>query len=213
MQPDHTYAGLEIRMRDPLAEFLGSVPEGHIFRYRPEDLIPLTGHLCPTVTGAFLAARAGVMALYGTEPGMRGEILVDIPGGITDGSNGPITQVLTFITGAAAENGFGGLAGRYRRRGLLRFHPDELQPWTFFFSRMDSLDSIRVKVDMSPVPPDPEMGAEMQKVLGDPGASRTAFQTSWAARVRKLFEYERDNPGTIARAEPVKSSAGVKSQK
>ncbi len=209
MPPDRENSGLEIRMRDPLAEFLGSVPEGHLFRYRLEDLIPLTGHLCPTVTGAFLAARCGISALYGEEPGLRGEILIDIPGTVTDGSNGPITQVFTFLTGAAAENGFGGLSGHYRRRGLLRFHPDDLRPWTFMFSRADIHSAYKVSVDLSRVPPDPEMGVQLQSVMGHPGADRTLFQKLWNLRILKLVELEREVPGSIARAERVTLNAGA----
>lgn len=201
MPPDLSGTAFEIRMRDPLAELLGSVPEGYVFSYRLEDMVPMTGHLCPTVTGAYLAAWAAIRKLYGDEPGRRGEVVIDIPGAVTDGSNGPISQVFTFITGGAAENGFGGLGGRFRRRGLLRFHPDDLKPWTFYFSRTDTGASVVVTADLGRVPPDPELGVHLQSALGDGTADRTAFQRLWNERVRKLVRQEWDEPGSIVRAE------------
>ncbi len=195
-------SALRVRMRDPLAEFLGSVPAGNVIDYSLDGLVPLTGHLCPTVTGAFLAARAGVAALYPDGVGVRGEISVDVMGGVTDGSNGPISQVLTYVTGAAAENGFAGLGGKYRRRGLLHFHPDTLKPWQFVFRRLDNGTGVVVSVRLDRVPLSPEMGTMMHGAMeGDPG-SLPRFQELWRQRIDEIVRRELSEPGSIAGIEP-----------
>ncbi len=60
--PEFFAAAPVIRMRDPLAEFLGAAAGG-LIDYRYEDAVRLAGHSCPTVASAFLMTRA---ALAGT---------------------------------------------------------------------------------------------------------------------------------------------------
>ena len=43
-----------IRVRDPLAEFLGAV-DGGVIEYSYLDAVKLSGHSCPTVAAAWLA--------------------------------------------------------------------------------------------------------------------------------------------------------------
>ena len=101
---------LSIVFSDPLAEFLGALPARGTFRYTYDDVVKLAGHSCPTVAGAFLMTAAAMRALYPGGTPVRGEIEV-IVGGEHDGtSSGPMSQVFTFLTGAATDSGFAGLA-------------------------------------------------------------------------------------------------------
>ena len=85
--PDFFAAAPVIRMRDPLAEFLGAAAEG-VIDYRFEDAVRLAGHSCPTVAAAFLMTRAALAALYGEELPVRGEIRVDLRDARGDGLGG-----------------------------------------------------------------------------------------------------------------------------
>ena len=110
-----------ITLFDPLARFLG-VGDGQL-HYTFEDAVKLSGHACPTVVGAFLMSIHALKALYGEETPLRGGVRISMPGAVDQGVNGPISQVFTLLTGAAAENGFHGLAGQFQRDGLLQFDP------------------------------------------------------------------------------------------
>src|SRR5690606_1867386 len=57
---------------------------------------------------------------------------------------GPIANLMSFITGAWGESGFGGFAGQFKRRGLLRFHVTELPEGAVRFTRIDQGRSIDV---------------------------------------------------------------------
>jgi hypothetical protein len=111
-----------ITLFDPLAELLGA-GDGR-FHYIFDDVVKLCGHVCPTVAGAFLMCVRTLPELYGNETPRRGEIRITIPGAADEGTNGPISQVFTLLTGAAANNGFQGLGGHYSRWGLMKFSSD-----------------------------------------------------------------------------------------
>src|SRR5699024_1590783 len=110
-----------IRLYDPLAELLGSAEEG-VIEYCYADAVRLAGHSCPTVAGAYLTARAALKLLYPDAAlPERGAIAVHMPTPETDGTTGVVAQVLTLITGAAAQGGFKGIGERFNRQGLLSF--------------------------------------------------------------------------------------------
>lgn len=166
---------------DPLAELLGA-GDGH-FHYIFDDVVKLSGHACPTVSGAFLMTVHAMQALYGDETPRRGEIHITIPGPVDQGTNGPVSQVFTLLTGATATNGFHGLGGQYARCGLMDFTSSP--NGTFTFQRTDTRESVNVAYDPSSIPPDPDMGPLMQQVLqGDGGESvRQQFRQMWRKRV------------------------------
>jgi hypothetical protein len=142
---------------DPLAEFLGALPERGTFRYTYDDVVRLCGHSCPTVAGAFLMTAAAVCALYRDTTPVRGEIEV-IVGGERDGtSSGPMSQVFTFLTGAATDSGFAGLADRWRRRGLLHFDPS--LAGKVRFRRLDRGTTVDVTYQPGRIPPTSELRA------------------------------------------------------
>jgi len=91
-----------VRTRDPLATLLGATEDG-VIDYHYADAVRLAGHSCPTVAGAFFTGRAALAALYpGTVP-ERGGVEVTLPDAENAGVTGAIAQVLTLLTGAAAD--------------------------------------------------------------------------------------------------------------
>ena len=111
-----------IKLQDDLAQFLGAINDG-IIEFSYLDIVKTAGHSCVIVAGAYLAALKGLAALYGDEIPKRGEIKVEIRRKPTENNAGVVGSVLSSITGAATNYGFGGLAdGKFRRRELLFYH-------------------------------------------------------------------------------------------
>lgn len=173
-----------IAMRDPLAEFLGAA-EGGRLEYSYADAVKLTGHSCPTVAGAYAVTRDALAALYPGELPERGAIRVELRERLEDGVAGVVASVVGLITGAAAEGGFKGLAGRFARRGLLQFGAPigaELR-----FTRLDTGAS--VEVDLPRAAPAPELIASLRRALSPQSSAedRAAFGRAWQARVPAIL--------------------------
>ena len=105
---------------DPLAEVLGAAENG-IVDYRYADAVKLAGHSCPTVACAWLMTRRALQELYPDTLPCRGDVRVELRAASEEGVTGVIASIAGLVTGAANESGFKGLAGRFGRRGLLRF--------------------------------------------------------------------------------------------
>ncbi|MEO8778450.1 MAG: hypothetical protein ABI389_07230 [Rhodanobacter sp.] len=186
-----------ITMRDPLADLLGAADDG-LIDYHYIDAVRLAGHSCPTVAGAYLMARAALRTLYPDGPAERGGVTVDMPGAESDGVNGVITQVFTLITGAAADNGFHGIAGRFERHSLLSFSAAAGHP-NLQVHRRDTGQGVSVELDMASVP----AAANLRPLLGaalDPQATtqqRAAFAQAWQGRVKCLLLEHADDPDVV----------------
>ncbi len=100
-----------IRVKDPLAEFLGGTSDGTL-EIHYADTVRLAGHSCATVAGAWLMVRRALSELYGQELPVRGDIEVQMRDEPDDGVCGVIASIFTLVTGAAAGGGFQGLAGK-----------------------------------------------------------------------------------------------------
>src|SRR3990170_4838503 len=120
-----------IRLKDPLAVFLGAIDENEEFIFTYEDAVKLAGHSCPAVSGAYKITQKALHALYGNETPLRGGLSVRVLGSIDNGANGPISQVISLITGAAPETGFAGLSSRFVRKNKLIFDTQNEEPNTF----------------------------------------------------------------------------------
>lgn len=109
----------KIAVFEPFANFLQGEPEESRFEISLLDVVHFAGHACPAMVGAFLMAQRAIQELY-PKSGLciRGEIAIDIPASPTHVATGPIANVLSYITGAWSDTGFGGLNGKVRR--LLR---------------------------------------------------------------------------------------------
>lgn len=175
-----------ITVYDPLAHLLGT-GDGH-FRYTFDDAVKLAGHACPTIAGAFVMALKALRALYGDDIPRRGAIRIAMPGPVDEGVNGPISQVFTLLTGAAAENGFHGLAHLHRRKGLMTFAVDPAGG--FRFERLDNGTSVTVHYDPSSIPSNPDITPLLQRILQDGGGEevRDRFGELWRNRVLAILE-------------------------
>ena len=172
-------------MRDPLAEFLGAT-EGGMLDYTYLDAVKLAGHSCPTVAGAYLATHDALRRLYGDEAPERGAIRVELRGEASEGTVGVVASVVKLITGAAGEEGFKGIAGRFVRRDLLAFGAPIDR--ALRFTRLDTGQS--VDADLPAAPPMPVAEREALRAALEPASShaeREAFARAWQQRVGALL--------------------------
>lgn len=186
-----------VRTRDPLAALLGAA-SGGVLEYHYVDAVRLAGHSCPTVAGAFLMGRAALSALYADRLPERGGVAVRMPAPQNEGTTGVIAQVLTLLTGAAAENGFHGIGGRHVRNGLLSY-AERRDGDAVTFRRLDNGDTVAVELDTSPVPADPSQRALLAAILQDRADARqqAAFADAWQDRVRRLLLEFADDPRVV----------------
>jgi len=104
---------------DELAKFLG-VNDTGIIEISYLDIVKTAGHSCGTVAGAYLSALLGLKALFPDEMPKRGEIKVELKRATTEENAGVVGCVLSNITGATTDYGFGGIpGGKFCRRDLL----------------------------------------------------------------------------------------------
>jgi hypothetical protein len=114
----------KIVVYDDLCQFLGVNDDG-ILEISYVDIVKSAGHSCGTVAGAYLIALKGLKALYGEEIPQRGQIKVELKKAPREDNTGVVGAVLSNITGATADYGFGGIpTGKYNRRDLLFFEAD-----------------------------------------------------------------------------------------
>jgi len=132
----------KIVLVDDLAKFLGVNRDG-IIDISYVDIVKSAGHSCATVAGAYLMALEGLKALYGNELPKRGEIKVELKKSPTDDNAGVQGCVLSNITGATTNYGFGGIpTGKFNRRELL-FYEANINS-DVKFTRLDTNKSVEV---------------------------------------------------------------------
>lgn len=182
---------------DPLARLLGAATEGRL-DYSYADVVRLAGHSCPTVAGAFLMGRAALRALYPDGPAERGQVEVMMPAPVHHGTTGVEAQVLTLLTGAAAENGFQGLGGRFARDGLLTF-ADRPGSDAIRFRRRDNGAAVATQLDLSPVPGDPRLRELLMAIIQDTASDsdKQVFGGIWQERVRRMLLDFADDPRVV----------------
>lgn len=186
-----------IRLRDPLADFLGA-SAGGVLEYGYADVVKLAGHSCPTVASAYLMARVALQALFpGTLP-ERGAVRVAMPQPAHEGVSGVMGNVISFVTGAASEGGFHGIGSRFDRRDLLSYGAADLAGQVRF-TRPDTGAAVGVLARPERVPGDPRMRELIPLCLAgaaSPEESRL-FGTLWQDRVRRLLIEHADDPEVI----------------
>jgi hypothetical protein len=170
-----------IRVRDPLAEFLGAA-QGGVIEYSYLDAVKLAGHSCPTVAAAWLAVREALARLYPGELPERGGVRVELRGALDEGTTGVVGNVASLVTGAAGEGGFKGIAGRFERRGLLVYGAPigaDLR-----FTRCDNGRSAELDLPQAP-PASAQLRAGLHRALApDPSLDELrGFAQAWQARV------------------------------
>jgi len=95
--PDFFAAVPCIRLRDPLAAFLGAAAGG-VLEYGYVDVVKLAGHSCPTVASAYWLTRQALRALYGNDLPERGAVRVELAADIADGVAGVVANVASLLT-------------------------------------------------------------------------------------------------------------------
>ena len=180
-----------IRLKDPLAVFLGAIDENEDFIFAYEDAVKLAGHSCPAVSGAYKITQKALEALYPNETPVRGQISVKILGSVDNGANGPISQVISLITGAAGQTGFGGLAGEFVRKDKLVFDEANEEPNVFIFTRDDNKKSVKVTYHPERIPQKEEMSGLFSKCISGTAneKQKEKFRELWQQKVKAvLFE-------------------------
>ncbi len=175
---------------DPLANLLGAGDKPFIYTF--SDAVKLAGHACPTVAGAFLLVRKALEILYPDTLPQRGDVAINVPGQMDQGVTGPISQIFTLITGAAATNGFKGLAGQYNRMNLMRFQADLDASKPFVFTRISNQQQVCLSYSPHAIPPAPQLGQLMPLVLNHRATpeQRREFGTLWRQRVLAILADE-----------------------
>lgn len=185
-----------LRLHDGLAQLLGAASDG-VIEYHYADAVRLAGHSCPTVAGGWLSARAALRHLYANDLPERGGVSVYLDGSEDAGVTGVIAQVLTLVTGAAADNGFKGFGGRHARNDLLHYATEGVAG--IRFRRNDTEKSVEVQFDPSAVPPDPMQRMLIPLILTGQAddAQRRQFGHLWQERVRRLLLLHADDPAVV----------------
>lgn len=182
-----------LKLRDPLAQFLGAAHQGKI-EYGYLDAVKLAGHSCPTVAAAYWLTHRALGALYPDALPERGAIRVDFREDRLNGVTGVIANVVSLLTGATSDTGFKGLAGQFDRRHLLFFNA--AVPLDIRFTRTDTGRQVDVAARPGQVPGDPAMPALMQRCLNGQGdaAETRRFGELWQDRVRRLLLEHGNDP-------------------
>jgi hypothetical protein len=185
-----------IVVADPLAEMLGAA-EGGLIEYRYVDAVKLAGHSCPTVADAWLMTRAALARLYPGGTPRRGEIRVELRQALDEGVAGVIASVAGLVTGAANEGGFKGLAGRFARRGLLRF--GVAMSGEVRFTRLDTGRSVELSRRPQAVPRPAGLSELLRNALAPQAsaAARQAFADAWQGWVQAIVTEHADDPALI----------------
>lgn len=191
--PDFFDAVPKIVLYDPLAEFLGAA-EGGMLHYGYFDAVRLAGHSCPTVASAYWMTYRALAALYPGATPQRGDLLVEFSQDSTSGVTGVIANVVSMLTGATADNGFKGIAGRFNRCNKLFFAVE--MPGEIRFTRLDTNQTVNTVANLQRVPASPRMPALIASCLGGSATPDEAaeFRQLWQDRVRRILLDHGDDP-------------------
>ncbi|MGQ3683821.1 MAG: FmdE family protein [Candidatus Loosdrechtia sp.] len=184
-----------VRLKDPLAIVLGAVDKEAVLVFTYADAVKLAGHSCPAVAGAYKSTQTALKYLYGNEIPVRGNIKVTFKGDVDYQVNGPISQVVTFITGASGENGFKGFgpAGKYRRQNLMVFDggqlPDPGAICSILFQREDNGRKVEITYSIEPVPSNVRIDKLMPLVISGKASVEESLEFSnlWQERVKTIL--------------------------
>jgi hypothetical protein len=182
-----------IRIRDPVAEALAVLEPGEPFVVTYEDVVKAAGHSCPTASGAYRITQLGLDALYPDQLPVRSDIEVLAAGPRDDATYGVMSRLISYVTGAAREDGFGGLDGGYGdRQNLLSFdafEPDSAAP-TFRFRRTDTDAAVEVTYRVGEVPDGGPALGNLQRIIEGTATDeeRSAFGAAWHDRVQTVLE-------------------------
>ncbi len=178
-----------IILKDPLSVVLGAMDEEEVMVFKYPDAVKLAGHSCVSVSGAYKLTAKALKSLYGEEVPIRGDITVAIMGGPEDMAYGPISQVISFITGAAPITGFKGLKGKFKRQNRLIFDKANPEFNTFIFQRTDTGKTIRITFNPQVLPQNEKIGELMLQVLSNKATEKdkVEFINLWQGNVKEVL--------------------------
>jgi hypothetical protein len=179
-----------IRIRDPVAEALAVLDPGEPFVIGYRDVVKEAGHSCPTASGAFRMAQRGLAELYPASHPVRSEIEVTIGGAKSDPTYGVMSWIISYITGAAEEDGFGGLMGGHGgRKNLLSFGDFEADKPAVAFERTDTGDAVTVTYHVGDVPEAGPGTRHLEKLIEGTATAeeRSEFSDAWHGRVQTVL--------------------------
>lgn len=190
-----------IKLKEPLAKTLGAFTSDEaVLEYSFIDAIKMAGHICPTVTGAYVICQEALARLYEGEIPIRGEIAVKVYGEPDEGVYGVMAQVISLITGAAPNTGFNGLWNKFKRKDLLKYVPEKVDPqaMSFEFKRLDTEQSVLVSFypGQIPFPVDKSMQIKklLEKVIWDTAddQEQRQFQDLWVEKVKLMIKERKE---------------------
>jgi hypothetical protein len=185
-----------IRFKEPFAEMLGAFKKKDaVVEYTFIDVVKLAGHVCPATAGTYLFCREALKKLYPDEIPIRGDITISIHGEPHEGVYGVVSQILSFLTGAAPATGFKGLGNKFKRQDLLTFTPKKTdsKALCFEFGRLDSDKKVFVEFSPDKIPFAQEkakrLGQLMGKVIGEIAKEDEIkeFQDLWLEKVQGMI--------------------------
>ena len=186
------YAVEPIRIRDPVAEALTVLEPGDPFVIPYEDVVKAAGHSCPTAAGAYRIVQLGLNALYPNELPVRSEVAILAAGQREDATYGVMGRLISFVTGAAQEGGFSGLAGGHGdRQNMLTFDaftPKSANP-TFRLRRSDTGKIVQVTYNVDSVPEGGPSLSNLQQIIDGTASEEEydRFAEKWHDRVQSVL--------------------------
>ena len=178
-----------------MAETLGALESAGVVEYGFVDVVKMAGHACPTVSAAYLLCQTALDRLYGSEIPVRGDISVTVYGAPDEGVYGVMSQVFSYITGAAGATGFNGLDPRFKRKGLLAFKPGEpgADDMSFEFKRLDTGDAVLARFFPGRVPFAPDKAARLARLMppvvweAATSTDQAQFKDLWMEKVEHML--------------------------
>ncbi len=165
---------------DPFAEFLLADQDEYRFKTSLLDVVRFAGHACPAMIGAFLMSQRAVKELFPeTNICIRGQVSIEMPGTVSHGATGPISNVFSMIFGAWDQSGFGGLQGNFVRRGLLSYGVQGIPSGTVRFRNLVTGKAVDVSYHPS-------------KVQLPDHAAALPFQKVWRHKITSILESPND---------------------
>ncbi len=175
----------QIKLQDELAKFLGVNSDG-IIEISYIDIVKTAGHSCGTVAGAYLTAEMGFKALFGEKVPKRGEIKVELKRKPEEDNAGVVGCVLSNITGATTDYGFGGIpGGKFNRRNLL-FYGADIES-DVRLTRLDTGASVEVNYRPGKVVNPMQI---LMSAIGENATEedKASFPTRFQEMVKKIFD-------------------------
>lgn len=175
-----------ILIRDPIAEVLGVLPDGEPFEISYVDVVRIAGHSCPAAAGAFRITETGLAALYPDDRPVRSRVAVQAGGTRDDHPTGVIARLVSYVTGAAGPDGFGGLGkGFGGRADLLTYDDRPGEGVRFAFQRTDTDEAVEVVYHLDDVPSLGPAAGHLPDVIDGTATrdERDEFERAWHARV------------------------------